>query len=362
MRNKVHHGGNIEKVAEALGVSVEEIRDFSANINPLGFPQELQTIFSQGPMIATVYPDPTYAALKQAIANQFAVNPGDVFVGNGATEVLDEAICAGQASNALILAPTFGEYERLFKRQGTKVHYYLLKEENNFAYKTDSMINFLVEHPEITTICLTNPNNPTGQLVSLSEMRKLVDFCNGHRRLLILDESFIDLTVNQQLSFVNALQPEDHVYVIRAATKFFAIPGLRLGYCITKNPALKKNLHAQEDTWSVNALADAFGRKMFHARDYINRTHAWLNEQQPILKKKLQGLMGIKVFPSMTNFFLFKTDCPNLREQMMHKLVMIRQCDDYVGLGSDYYRVAVKSAEDNAYLIWALKEVVGSDK
>ena len=362
LEKEIHHGGNIEQAAEKLGIPVEEVNDFSANINPLGFPSDLWNVLVQSFANIEVYPDPDYPELKKAIAEHLAIDPADVFVGNGATQVLDEAICAAKATDALILAPTFGEYERLFNRQGTRVHYYRLQEDDNFAFEMSSMIDFLKEHHEIKAICLTNPNNPTGQLIASRDLRKLTDFCNKHHRLLILDESFIDLTVGQQESFISELTADDQVYIIRAATKFFAIPGLRLGYCITKNQKLKEQLAFQEDTWSVNGIADVFGQNMFRAKKYIQLTHDWLNVQQPALYKALKQVKGIKVFPSTTNFFLFRCADPALREKLLKKHIMIRQCDDYVGLGPDYYRIAVKGPQDNVTLVNALKEILGSEE
>lgn len=362
MVNKIHHGGNVEKIAAELNIPKNQFKDFSANINPLGFPKNLRQVLIQSLSEVETYPDPSYSDLKSAIARHFKVSATDIFVGNGATQVLDESIRVKKASDALILAPTFGEYEQVFRRQGITVHHYQLQEKNNFVLNIDDLISYLKQHPKIIVICLTNPNNPSGQLVPVQEIRKLADFCQQQNCLLILDEAFIDLTVGQQASFVEELKATDQVYVIRAATKFFAIPGLRLGYCITKNEYLKKLLKVQEDSWSVNTLADVFGQHMFKETEYIQQTHDWLNSAQPKLFAALKKIKEIKVYPSSTNFFLFRCEDADLRNKLLQKKVIIRQCDDYVGLGRNYYRVAVRSAPDNALLVKALKEVLGSDK
>ena len=361
LKNNIHHGGNIEQVATQLNIPIEEVKDFSANINPLGFPSDLWNVLVQSFANIEVYPNPEYPELKAAIANHFNVNSDDVFVGNGASEVLDETIRAEKATDALVLAPTFGEYERLFKRVGIKVHHYQLYEKNNFSCDVQAMIEQLKAHRENTIICLASPNNPTGQIIALKDLRNLVNFCNQHHRLLILDEAFIDLTVNEQESLINELEADDRVYIIRAATKFFAIPGLRLGYCITKNKKLKTLLKVQENTWSVNGIADVFGQNMFRAKKYIKLTHDWLNIQQPALYQALQAIPEIKVFPSATNFFLFKSNDLELREKLIRHRILIRQCDDYAGLGRQYYRVAVKGPQDNILLVKTLKQVLGRE-
>lgn len=362
MVNEIHHGGNVEKIAAELNIPKNQFTDFSANINPLGFPKNLHKILIQSLANIETYPDPNYSDLKSAIAQHLNLSADDIFVGNGATQVLDESLHVKKATDALVLAPTFGEYERLFKRQGIKVHHYELQEKDNFALNVSHLIQYLTDHSKITVICLTNPNNPSGQLVAVSDIRKLADFCNRENRLLVVDEAFIDLTVGQQESFVEEMKAEDQVYVIRAATKFFAIPGLRLGYCITKNEQLKKLLMVQEDAWSVNSLANVFGQNMFKEKDYIQQTHHWLNTAQPALYEALKQIKEIKAFPSSTNFFLLRCKDTNLRQKLIQKKIIIRQCDDYVGLGSNYYRVAVRSTPENQVLVKALKEVLGSDK
>lgn len=358
---KVHHGGNIEAAAAQLGVSPDQINDFSANINPLGFPASLRPVLLAALKSIEEYPDPSYPVLRSRIADQLGVGADDVFVGNGATQILDEALRAAAATDALVLAPTFGEYERLLRRQGIKVHHFQLAAVDNFMPNITRMIQVLRDHPEITTICLTNPNNPTGQLLSSSAIRHLVDFCNQHARLLVLDEAFIDLTLNQATSFIEELTAQDQVYIVRAATKFFDVPGLRLGYGLTKNAHLKALLHLQEDAWSVNALADHFGQVMFTATDYIQATHRWLNTEQPWLYRQLKAIKGIKVYPSMANFFLFDCADSNLRTKLLQEKVLIRQCDDYHNLGSNYFRVAVKDRDANQQLIAALRRVLKDD-
>nr|WP_220477074.1 aminotransferase class I/II-fold pyridoxal phosphate-dependent enzyme [Limosilactobacillus rudii] len=345
-----------------MGIPVEDVKDFSANINPLGFPSDLWNVLVQSFANIEVYPNPNYPELKKAIAAHLNVDSNDVFVGNGATEILDETIRAEKATDALILAPTFGEYERLLKRIGVNIHHYYLQEAANFAVDIDGMVNLLKQHHEITIICLTTPNNPTGQLIPLKDLRKLTDFCNQHHRLLILDESFIDLTVGNQPSFISELTNKDRVYVVRAATKFFAIPGLRLGYGITKNDKLKTLLKTQENTWSVNGIADVFGQNMFSAKKYIKLTQQWLDVQQPALYTALKNISAITVFPSVTNFFLFRSSDPDLRAKLIKQHILIRQCDDYEGLGPQYYRIAVKGPQDNVLLVNTLKKVLRCDR
>lgn len=354
----IHHGGNIQEVADKLHISQKEVLDFSANINPLGFPSELWNVLANSMGMLENYPDPHYTALRQTLADHYEVDREDIFVGNGGTEILDEAIRALDASDALVLAPTFGEYERMFTRIKTRVHHFRLVPADNFHVDIEKMIEELKAHKEITAICLTNPNNPTGTVIPVKDMRKLVDFCNEHHRYLIVDEAFMDLTIDDHQSFIPELTAKDNVIIARSATKLFSIPGLRLGYGITKNQKLLQAISKQIETWSVNAIADQFGQQMFTAKNYLQQTRQWLTTTQPQMMAALKQIPQLTVYPSETNFILFKCDEEKLRGLLLPFGIMIRQCDDYVGLGPNYYRVAVKLPKENKLLITGLTKLL----
>lgn len=354
----IHHGGNVDAAASQLHLSPSDILDFSANINPLGFPKLLLPIFKNVSSLVTNYPDPRYQKLKRSLAQHYGLSVSDIFVANGGTQLLDEAIRAVHAPEALILAPTFGEYEQMFSRLGTHVHHFRLTANNNFQPDVDQIMTTLKDQSQITAICLTNPNNPTGSLVSPADLRRLVNFCNRNRKTLILDEAFIDLTINDQQTFIPQLTAADRVIVARSATKLFAIPGLRLGYGVTKNRHLQQQMAKQEEDWSVNAIADKFGQQMYTAKSYLEQTKDWLTREQPHLWQALAKIPQLTVYPSQANFILFHCERRDLRELLMKKRILIRQCDDYVGLGPEFYRVAVRSSKENAILVKAIQQVL----
>lgn len=354
----IHHGGNVDAAAAQLHLSPSDILDFSANINPLGFPKSLLPIFKNASSLVTHYPDPRYQKLKRSLAQHYGLSVSDIFVANGGTQLLDEAIRAVNAPEALILAPTFGEYEQMFSRLGTYVHYFRLTASNNFQPDIDQMMTTLNDQRQITAICLTNPNNPTGSLVSPADLRRLVNFCNANQLTLILDEAFIDLTVNSQPTFISELTARDRVIVACSATKLFAIPGLRLGYGVTKNQQLQQQMANQEEAWSVNAIADQFGQQMYTAKSYLKQTKEWLTKEQPHFWQALAKIPQLTVYPSQANFILFRCGNRNLRNLLMKKGILIRQCDDYVGLGPEFYRVAVRSSKENVILVKAIQQVL----
>ena len=356
------HGGNIDKISRQLKVPSHKLLDFSANLNPLGVPAELKDTLLESLKEIRYYPDPEYVQLRTAIARYHKVDLQTVFVGNGAVQLIFEIANALSYGHGLVLAPTFSEYEHALKRAHVQVHHYCLREENNFQLVMTDLIAYLHLHSEIKTIYLANPNNPTGNLITIDDLKKLVVFCNQNQRYLILDEAFINLVCTKNSSYGPFLNINDNVFIVYSATKFFAIPGLRLGYCLVKNPKLQKLLVAQIEPWSVNILAARFGAKMFQAKDYIQQTNQWFTKQQPLLYQQLKSLSVLKVYPSTTNFFLFQCSQLNLKNKLLDYKIMIRQCEDYYGLGPNYFRVALRNAAENKYLIKCLHQCLEKGK
>jgi len=168
----------------------------------------------------------------------------------------------------------------------------------------------------------------------------------------------MDFVEGDRLSVIPHLDDRDPVVVIRSATKFFAIPGLRLGFLVTKNPALRTKLSEQEEPWTVNIFAQRFGEKMYQDTEYIAKTQQWLSQEKQYLFNALQQISYLTVFPSRVNYYLFHSDIVNLREKLWQSGIMIRDCSDYVGLDGHYYRVAVRSHAENQQLIAGLKALL----
>ncbi|QLL69166.1 threonine-phosphate decarboxylase CobD [Lactobacillus sp. 3B(2020)] len=355
---KTHHGGNVDAVARRLAIQPDQLLDFSANINPFGYPMSLKADLVAALDLLPQYPDPEYYNLRQSIANHYQLSAEEVLVSNGGAQMLDEVIRALSPTAGLVLAPTFGEYEHYFSRLKVPVYHFHLKPQTEFKFELSELIDYLERHPQIDVLCLTNPNNPSGGLITNSDLRALADYCHQSQRKLILDEAFVDLTIPQVSSFITQLNSTDPIVVVHSVTKFYAIPGLRLGYAVTKDQDLLRAIQQQQNPWSVNALADVFGQQMFDQSKFQVQTRQWLEDTQPKLMRALKAFPALHVFPSHTNFILFQVALTDLRERLLKHRIMIRQCDDYEGLDKTYYRVAVKSEANNQILVNALGQVL----
>lgn len=358
MMKVAKHGGNIYEVASALGLAMEEILDFSANINPLGIPESLKAAIVDNIHIIERYPDPEYGGLVKAIADYHGVDQQWIAVGNGATELIFALAASLNSKNSLILAPTFSEYERALLKAKSEVHYYYLKEENDFQVDEGfkKMLN-----SEIDLLILCNPNNPTGQFLKRQQMMEILRQCREHGIRLVVDEAFIDFVAGGEMeTMITAMHEYKHLYVVRALTKFFAIPGLRLGYAVASNENILRRMHDNREPWTINSLAALAGEIILKDEDYIQATKNWIEQERNNLFKALNDIEGIKVYKPEANYIFFSSSKNDrcLKEALLEKKILIRSCSNYKNLTDRFYRVAIKDSASNEKLVQALKEVI----
>lgn len=354
---KFEHGGNIYRAALQLKISEDKIIDFSANINPLGLSINLRNSLINGIENIKHYPDPKYTSLIKNIAVWEGVEEGKIIVGNGATDVIYEFIRVLEPKRALVLAPTFLEYERALRRIRCQVEYFYLKEENSFKID-DSFLEVLSGY-DLVIIC--NPNNPTSQLAEAPIMLKILNVCKEQGINLIVDEAFIDFVDDQKKNtmapYINSY---DNLYIIKALTKFFAIPGLRIGYGITSNTKILNRIIEEKQPWIINTMAALAGEIVMKDSNYIKESIEFMRIERTYLHKGLKGIGKIKVFDPSANYILFKVlSCGrNIETHLLSNRILIRNCSNYRNLSEAYYRVAVKDRENNDNLIEKLKEVL----
>ncbi|MCD2225639.1 threonine-phosphate decarboxylase CobD [Listeria cossartiae] len=350
------HGGNYNELAKKHGLTKEMVLDFSANINPLGVPASLKQTITANLDQLVEYPEPDYLALRARIASFHQLDLANVIPGNGATELIFGMAKVTKAQKVLLLAPTFAEYERAFF--GAEIVYAELTSETNFA-AAEIVLATLEREMDIDAVCLCNPNNPTGQLISQQDMVQIANLCEKRNIYLIIDEAFMDfLEENETISMINYLERFPHLAIIRAFTKFFAIPGLRLGYLLTKNDLLAEALLQIREPWSINTFADLAGQILLDDTDYINQTYSWLSDEREFLFEGLTQFSELTVYRPSVNYIFFHLEKPlDLRKELLLKGIFIRSCANYRGLSENYYRVAVKSRDDNRQLLSALEVI-----
>ncbi|WP_336240538.1 threonine-phosphate decarboxylase CobD [Citrobacter werkmanii] len=353
---KSAHGGNTREAAELLGISPEQLLDFSANINPLGMPASLKRAIIDNLDSAERYPDVDYAQLHTALADHHQIPASWILAGNGETESIFTLVHGLKPGHAMIVTPGFAEYRRALQWGGCTIHEFALREEDGWQL-TEAILDALT--PELDCLFLCTPNNPTGLLPDNHLLHEIATRCELLGITLILDEAFIDFIAGEP-GFIPLLHGNPHIWVLRSLTKFYAIPGLRLGYLVNSNEHAVAQMRSQQMPWSINAFAALAGEIILPDSAYQQATWKWLEQEGARFEQQLQALSGLTVYPGRANYRLLRCDREDvdLQRAMLEQHVLIRSCANYPGLDTRYYRVAVRSMEENNRLLAALRKAL----
>jgi len=366
MRLRPIHGGNLAWAAQQAGCSPVSILDFSASINPLGPPASaiaaLQASLSQ----IRAYPDPDYTELRQAIAASHHLDPDWILPGNGAAELLTWAsrdLATWAATRWL--APGFADYARALEAFGaTQQRYPLALPDCPLPELTrgDPPSGTLRDRPASDCgLLLNNPHNPTGRLWPAAELEPLLE----QFALVVVDEAFLDFLPpdeQAQASLSQQVLHHSNLVVLRSLTKFYSLPGLRLGYAIA-HPERLQRWQRWRDPWSVNCLAVAAGIAALQDTAFQERTWHWLPEARQELATGLAALPGLQPLRSRANFLLVATErsSRDLQAALLQQAqILIRDCWSFPELGDRYFRVAVRTHEDHQQLIAALQALLAA--
>ena len=343
------HGGDIY----GLG---RPVLDFSANANFLGLPDGVRRAAEAAVRDCVRYPDPDCRALTAALAGWEGVPPEWILCGNGAADLIFRLALALRPRRALLPAPTFSEYARALEAVGCETVLFPLREENGFRLG-EAFLEAV--RPGVDLVFLCNPNNPTGCTAPRALLERIAARCGEVGAVLALDECFLPFTAGAAArSLTGALGRFPHLLILKAFTKIFAMPGLRLGYALCAGESLLRGMRRCGQPWSVSAPAQAAGCAAVRENAYLAETLRLLPPAREALRAGLEAL-PLRVFPPEANYIFFRAPGrEDLREALLRRDLLIRQCGDYPGLSGEYYRVAVRAPEENAVLLAALREVL----
>ena len=351
------HGGDI--YSDPSLKQNKEMLDYSANINPLGIPAGVGRALKDAVADCVNYPDPFCRELRAGLSRYFSLPAEMIYCGNGAADVLFRIMTALRPKRTLVLAPTFADYEKAAVSAGSKIDYFTLHENNEFAV-TPEILKAITKRTEMVVLC--NPNNPTGKLMDKELLLKVLQHCEELHIPLLVDECFMDFVMDKdKYSLLDQLTGHPGLIILKAFTKIFAIPGVRLGFCLTSDAALTDKLYACGQDWNVSVLAQAAGVAALEETDYLEETRELISVEKAYLSTQLR-LIKLQVFDSAANYLLIKTthNYPWLEKLKKHR-ILIRDCSNYHGLSEGYYRIAVKTRRDNRKLIKIMKELVKHD-
>ena len=370
------HGGNIFQFAHEQRIEPYEVVDFSANINPLGPSQRGLDALNAQLRYISHYPDATNDDVLNAIADTYGMDKHQITVGNGAAELL-YAICRLPGyTGAFVPAPGFSEYKEALEASKIPVRdiFYRTREDDNekpyFEVPYLALETFAAElkgQDGRIIVFLGNPNNPDGTLLDKDHIRTVASMLKDANSLLVIDESFIDFVGNDPLqdnehSMRSLVNEFDNIIVVHSFTKFYAVPGLRIGAAFA-NETLITQLQQYIPSWSVNTLAQAYTKAALNDVDYIKRTKQELNEERAFMYNALDDIEGITVYPPSANFILFQVNQEGItanyiNEELKKYNMIVRNCDSYVGLTNRWVRIAIKDHDTNIKLVDKLTDIL----
>jgi threonine-phosphate decarboxylase len=359
---KADHGGNIYAASRSSCRDRATVwLDYSANINPLGLAASVRQAMIESLELVIHYPDVEAYQLKQALSVRYGIPSPMITVGNGAVELLYVLCHVIKPHTVLVMAPTFSEYERAAHGAGAKVFYHSLSADQGFAVDVAALLCQIKSlQPDIVFLC--NPNNPTGTLMKLEEIAAIANAAAELKSLVVVDESFLDFLVLADWTCQSLLKCFANVIIAHSLTKFYAVPGLRLGFFLASE-GLTKALHASKDPWNVNSIAQSAGVAALADTNYAERSRTYIEQEKNIFYHELLLIPGLNPYPPAVNYILIDISesgltASELSQKMVKKRILIRDCSNYQGLGSAYVRLAVKCHEQNQQVIQALQSII----
>lgn len=369
MIERFGHGGDLVTAQSLFAIEEAEWLDFSSNIYPYGPPSLVLGIIKQeldrpGVPVLSRYPDPDARALRQAIARFHRVDAAQVTVGNGAAELIDLIVQTLLPSRVGVIQPAFVEYAFSAEKRGIPVESVYTSWENGFL-PGQSQWERLIR--EVDLLFVGRPNNPTGHLFPYELLEQMATWAERWKTWLVVDEAFLDFVDSgKNRSALQLLAVNRRVLVLRSLTKFFALPGLRLGYVVAA-PDVSERLQMMRTPWNVNGLALTVGEVLMHPDVYqahAQKVHDWLSGERSRLVREWGKLPGVTFFPSEANYALGrvadgKKQADELQRACAAQGMLIRLCANYPGLGAAYFRIAIKKPEENDRLLAMLRSWFG---
>ncbi|EMK10399.1 MULTISPECIES: cobyric acid synthase [Leptospira] len=355
--NLPKHGGNLIELSKRIGCDPKEILDFSANINPLGFPEWLRPFLHSKIEDLISYPDPNYTSLKKKIHSKYGISPEQIVLGNGASELILQIPFVVQADYALIAVPCYSGYKEAILLRKIPCVEVVLKEEKQFRLDMDEIRNILKSRPnQRALVFLGHPNNPTGVTLDKIEILKLTqEFKNS---VFVIDESFIHFCTKGSSFFKDKTE---NMILIQSMTKILALPGLRIGICYASS-SICSEISKRLPTWNVNSLAASVYEKSISDEDYINNSKQNIQVWKEDLIYNLSNLEFLNLFSGESNFILIKiSDDRNIsdltQELLLKYKIAVRNCENFSGLSKNFIRIAVRTPEENEKIIDAFSNI-----
>lgn len=349
------HGGNIYEAARKYGYAEKKIIDFSSNVNPLGPSSFAKRAAKEALSFIDRYPDPDMRDLRKAIARYFGIKSEHVMCGNGSNSLIHLIPRVFRPRKVLIPFPTFSEYSAAVEDAGGEVVPFPLLEREGFRVDPLEM-SFALKGVDMAFLC--NPNNPTGQIIQKAEMLEIARYALELDVRLVVDEAFMDFIDSE--SVIKEAVESSHLICIRAFTKFFGMPGLRVGYAVSGEATIA-GLRDEQEPWTVSIPAERAGIAVLGDWTYIEKTRRLIKKERERFLSAFRILPGVEPFPGSANFLFIKLtaiDVPTFIDKLGERGMLVRDCSSFPGLDDRYIRIAIRTGRENKRLIKAFRELL----
>ena len=356
----VFHGSDIEKICEYYHLDKKDIVNFGANVNPLGLSENVKNAIASHLDLLSSYPDREYTSLRETISGYCGIPADFILPGNGSSELISLLIEARAPKRTLILGPTYSEYSRELSFSGSSQEYYHLKEEDDFQLDVEDLCRTL-KAGGYDFLILCNPNNPTSSAILQEDMRQLLRFCKDSDIFVMIDETYVEFAPDiSAVTAVPLTREFENLMVLRGVSKFFAAPGMRLGYGITGNQGFLRKMKEKQIPWSLNSIGAFAGELMLRDTDYIDRTRSLILSERDRLYQTLSADPDYKAYQPYANFILLRimkqgVTSFDVFERCIKKGLMIRDCASFQCLDGEYIRFCIMMPEDNTRLLHQLR-------
>lgn len=347
----LRHGGNIQYARSRYGL--DHILDFSSNVNPLGLPKGFHRVVYSAFKEIIHYPEISYHPLSKTLPSSLGVHSNRILLGNGSTELLYLVPLALRPKRCIVCSPAYADYERSFKRAGIPIIFFPAEEKNHFQWDLSRL-----RIAKKDMVIIGNPNNPTSVHTPKEKILDLV--LSYPKNYFLVDEAFIDF-LPVSTSLIRSNMPPN-LLVLKSLTKFYAIPGLRLG-CLVASPEIIERLRKLQEPWTVNCLAMQAGEFLLRQTEHAQKTRSFVLKEKEFLFRELSTITGLKPFPPSVNFILVKItkkdlSSTSLTEKMARQGILIRDCANFKGLSKNFFRVSVNLHKENKLLLVSLKKTI----
>ncbi len=351
-----NHGGNVHSWSNVLGIPKKELLDFSASINPTT-PKNVKKELIKNLWEISLYPDPENRELKKAISDYIKIPKENIILGNGSTELIYASIHSLCPKRALLVSPIFSEHLSALKSVGAKISRIDTFPDTE-SKNIKKAIFYEIDRSSYDVLIVSNPNSPCGYLIDMDEMFEISDFLSDRGVFFVVDEAFIDFCETHSLK--NRAISSKNILVIRSLTKFFAIPGLRVGYMVGPKYILErvsKNL----PPWSVNRLAQIGAEAALRDGSYVSESLDFIRREKEYLWQELSKIPKLKCFKGVANFIICKVedskkDALLLKDFLLKNFILIRECSNFPPLDASYFRISVRRRRENKKIVALIRE------